>query len=1031
MSRYQIIAQSDHRTVVAEFKPRPKLDTGFQSEQQLEAHLIDILKNELKYEYVKLSNDQELIDNLRSQLQKLNNFVFTDDEWQRFFEDNLGRKNLTVIDKTRIIQETKVFHVQRTNSDGAKTTHNIRLIDDKNICNNRLQVINQFTSVNEETNTKSRYDVSLLINGLPLVHIELKRRGKSLEEAFNQIQRYQRTSFNNASGLFEFIQIYIISNGTQTKYFSNTTYEQHLDNSFYQNNKAKSAGSSFAFTSWWADAQNRHIADLEDFAFNFLERRVLLNVITKYCVFTADNKLKVMRPYQIAAAENIVLHVISAGNNKAWGTKAGGGYIWHTTGSGKTLTSFKTARLLQELDDTNKIDKVLFVVDRKDLDKQTIEEFNKYKRDSAIAIRSNTDLKEKFEATGLDAKKIIVTTIQKLSRFVVNNKTHPIYGQRVVLIFDECHRSQFGEMHQAIVKRFKKYHLFGFTGTPIFAPEHNVSVQQIADTTQQVFGCELHKYTIVDAINDGNVLPFRIETLKTFTQQQNVVDKQVQAIDTDEAYLKPERITGIVEHILKTFNKKTHRDVNKHHAFNGLMATSSIAAARRYFAEFQRQLAQKPENERLKIAMIYSQSLSHNNDGTPEEENVEDTSGLNQSDLDALKEAISVYNAQFRLGLNIDSVSGLTDYYTNVSGRLKDGELDLLIVVNMFLTGFDAPVLNTLWVDKPLREHGLIQAFSRTNRILDKVKNHGNIVCFRNLQEATDAALKRFGNKNASNICLLRTYDDYYNGYKDEKGVFHPGYQAMVNQLLTQFALPWQPVGEQEQKKGIELISAILRRFNLLRTFDEFTDEQQIWSERQKNDYLSYYQDLRAKIQAQASSVMNVQKENINDDLTFELEIISDNTIGVDYINRLVERYLNAPEGIEREEVHDDIMAEVCASPQLRSKKELIREFLNRDGAKNKSDWDKFIDSMRKSELDQIIQKHGLKAEQTKEFMNLAFENKQFMTTGTAIDNLLPPMSRRTGMRADKKNRVIEELQKYYDRYWDITDRLTYGVYKS
>ena len=798
MSYFNIIAQSSESTVVTEYKPQSKRSEAYQSEVDLEKEFIRLLC-ELGYEHLTIHKEADLIANLRMRLEKLNNYRFTDGEWKRFWDEVLANTNSGILEKTRLIQEDYVQVLRRDNGE----SKNIQLIDKKCIHNNSLQVINQYAiSTEEGAAHDNRYDVTVLVNGLPLIHIELKRRGVPIREAFNQIDRYQRDSFWASSGLYEFVQIFVISNGTNTKYYSNTTRFNHIKDTKAQKAKKSKTSNSFEFTSFWADANNRIIPDLVDFTKTFFCKHTILNILTRYCVFTAENMLLVMRPYQIVATERILNRIEIANNYKKYGTVAGGGYIWHTTGSGKTLTSFKTAQLATKL---NYIDKVLFVVDRKDLDYQTMKEYDRFEKGAANSNTSTAVLKRQLED---DNARIIITTIQKLATFIKKNAGHSVFDKRVVIIFDECHRSQFGDMHQAITKYFKKYNLFGFTGTPIFAVNAGVSKNPTLRTTEQAFGDQLHAYTIVDAINDKNVLPFRVDYIKTMDAEPDIDDKEVWDINREKAFLAPERIRLVTDYILTHFDQKTYRGDKTYtysvlqniaevasagskqqieeikqkqrvSGFNSIFAVSSVDAAKLYYAEFQRQMAENPQ-KRLKVAVIYSYGANEEEtDGILDEENPEDTSALDQSSRDFLDAAIRDYNGMFHTNYSTDG-DKFQNYYKDVSLRMKNKELDLLIVVNMFLTGFDATTLNTLWVDKNLKMHGLIQAYSRTNRILNSIKVFGNIVCFRNLQKRTDDAISLFGDKEAGGIVLMRGYKDYYFGYEDADGKYHPGYQDMI-----------------------------------------------------------------------------------------------------------------------------------------------------------------------------------------------------------------------------------------------------------
>mgnify|MGYP000066795233 FL=1 len=1036
MSIYNIIAASNESTVVAEYTPESSRSDSFQSEAALEKEFIRLLC-ELGYERLTIHKEADLIANLRTQLEKLNNYRFTDGEWKRFWDEVLANTNSGILEKTCLIQEDYVQVLRRDNGE----SKNIQLIDKKCIHNNSLQVINQYAiSTEEGAAHDNRYDVTVLVNGLPLIHIELKRRGVPIREAFNQIDRYQRDSFWASSGLYEFVQIFVISNGTNTKYYSNTTRFNHIKDVKAQKAKKSKTSNSFEFTSFWADANNRIIPDLVDFTKTFFCKRTILNILTRYCVFTTENMLLVMRPYQIVATERILNRIEIANNYKKYGTVAGGGYIWHTTGSGKTLTSFKTAQLATKL---NYIDKVLFVVDRKDLDYQTMKEYDRFEKGSANSNTSTAVLKRQLED---DNARIIITTIQKLATFIKKNAGHSVFDKRVVIIFDECHRSQFGDMHQAITKYFKKYHLFGFTGTPIFAVNAGVSKNPTLRTTEQAFGDQLHTYTIVDAINDKNVLPFRVDYIKTMDAEPDIDDKEVWDINREKAFLAPERIRLVTDYILTHFDQKTYRGDKTYtysvlqniaevasagskqqieeikqkqrvSGFNSIFAVSSVDAAKLYYAEFQRQMAENPQ-KRLKVAVIYSYGANEEEtDGILDEENPEDTSALDQSSRDFLDAAIRDYNGMFHTNYSTDG-DKFQNYYKDVSLRMKNKELDLLIVVNMFLTGFDATTLNTLWVDKNLKMHGLIQAYSRTNRILNSIKVFGNIVCFRNLQKRTDDAISLFGDKEAGGIVLMRGYKDYYFGYEDADGKYHPGYQDMIEELTTKFPLTEERItGEQRQKEFIVLFGAILRMRNLLTSFDEFAGSE-ILSERDFQDYLGRYQDLRDEWKNRKPGG---EKEDITDDIVFEIELIKQIEINIDYILLLVQKYHDSH--CNDKEVLITIRKAVDASPELRSKKALIETFIA--GINDVSDvmleWRTFVAEEKERQLVAIIQEENLKDDETRRFMESSFRDGSVKTTGTDIDRLMPPISRfGGGNRAEKKQTIIEKLKGFFDRFFGI-----------
>lgn len=1035
MTSFNIIAATTENTVVTSYEPVAKRSDSYQSEAALEREFIQMLTQQ-GYEYLPIHHEADLIANLRLQLEALNGYQFTDSEWEQFFTGAIANLNEHIVEKTRKIQEDFVQVLRR--DDG--TSKNISLIDKKNVHNNRLQVINQY-EVSREQGAKhdNRYDVTVLVNGLPLVHIELKRRGVAIREAFNQIDRYQRESFWAGTGLFEYVQIFVISNGSNTKYYSNSTRYNAVREASGRNVKRQKTSNSFEFTSFWADANNRVIPDLIDFTRTFFAKHTLLNVLTRYSIFTSEELLMVMRPYQITATERILNRIEIANNYKKYGTIEGGGYIWHTTGSGKTLTSFKTARLASQLP---YIDKVLFVVDRKDLDYQTMKEYDRFEKGAANSNTSTAVLKRQLED---DNAHIIITTIQKLSTFIKKEKNHPVYTKRVVIIFDECHRSQFGDMHSAIVKNFKKYHLFGFTGTPIFAVNARAASGAQFFTTAQTFGDQLHTYTIVDAINDKNVLPFRVDYIKTMDVEPDIDDKSVWDIDREKVFMAPQRIELVTRYILDHFDQKTYRrdktylfnaltniaevasgkngaveEIKRKQrisGFNSIFAVSSVDMAKLYYQEFQKQMAADP-TKNLRIAVIYSYGANEEEaDGILDEENSEDTSALDQNSRDFLESAIQDYNEMVHTNYSTDS-DKFQNYYKDVSLRMKNKELDLLIVVNMFLTGFDATTLNTLWVDKNLKMHGLIQAFSRTNRILNSIKTFGNIVCFRNLQKRVDAAIALFGDREAGGIVLLHKFDDYYYGYTDEEGKAKPGYTDLIQELTEKFSLSEPRIeGEKRQKDFIVLFGAILRMRNLLSSFDEFKGKELI-SERDLQDYLGRYQDLRDEWVNRAKG----EKEDITDDIVFEVELIRQIEINIDYILMLVKKYHDSH--CEDKEVLVTIQKAVDASPELRSKKQLIETFIA--GVNDVDDviaeWHDFVTVQREKELAQIIQEEKLREPETRKFLESAFRDGEIKTTGTDIDKLMPPVSRfgGGGARAKKKQTIIEKLKAFFERFFGI-----------
>ena len=1048
MPYFNIVAETSENTVVTKYEPVKARSSNYQSEAELEKEFIRML-TEQGYEYLQIHTEKDLIANLRTQLERLNAYQFSASEWDRFFKDSIANQNEGIVEKTRKIQEDNVQVLKR--DDGS--TKNITLIDKKNIHNNYLQVINQYViGKSDGAKHDNRYDVTILVNGFPLVHVELKRRGVAIREAFNQINRYQRDSFWAGSGLFEYTQIFVISNGTNTKYYSNSTrFNSIRDVNAAQGTKKGKTSNSFEFTSFWADANNRVIPDLIDFTRTFFAKHTILNIITKYCIFTSENMLMVMRPYQITATERILNRIEIANNYKKYGDVAGGGYIWHTTGSGKTLTSFKTARLASLLP---YIDKVLFVVDRKDLDYQTMKEYDRFEKGAANSNTSTAVLKKQLEDSNAH---IIITTIQKLATFIKKNKDHEVYNKHVVIIFHECHRSQFGDMHAAIVKSFKKYHLFGFTGTPIF-PANTGSIRKPQFfTTEQTFGDQLHTYTIVDAINDKNVLPFRVDYIKTMDMGEDIDDEQVWDIAREKAMMAPERIKLVTEYILNNFDRKTYRGDKTYiyntltnisevasgkkgaveeikqkqrvSGFNSIFAVASVPMAKLYYQEFKKQMEADP-TKKLRIATIYSYGANeaeHDEDtsGILDEENSEDTSALDQSSRDFLDMAIKDYNEMFHTNYSTDS-DKFQNYYKDVSLRMKNKELDLLIVVNMFLTGFDATTLNTLWVDKNLKMHGLIQAFSRTNRIFNSIKTFGNIVCFRNLQKQVDTAISLFGDKNAGGIVLMKGFKDYYYGYEGIDGKQYPGYVDMMYDLTSKFPLS-EPkiIGEQNQKDFISLFGAILRMRNLLSAFDEFAGKEMI-SERDLQDYLGRYQDLRDEWNNRRK---HGESTDITDDIVFEVELIKQIEINIDYILMLVKKYHDSH--FEDKEVLVTIKKAINASPELRSKKALIETFIAgiNDVEDVMTEWHDYVAKKREEELVQIIRDEKLKEPETRKFIENAFRDGEIKTTGTDIDKLMPPVSRFGGSnRAAKKQGVIDKLKSFFEKFFGVGGSFTADV---
>ena len=1035
MPYFNIVAETNQNTVVTEYEPVKARSESYESEAALEKEFIRLL-GEQGYTYLPIHSEEELIANLRERLEELNKYKFSDTEWERFFKDCIANPNEHIVEKTAKIQEDFVQVLKRDDN----MTKNITLIDRKNIHNNRLQVINQYVIGQAEGAAyDNRYDVTILVNGLPLVHVELKRRGVAIREAFNQIERYQRDSFWAGSGLFKYVQIFVISNGTNTKYYSNSTRSNAIKEATTRSPKKGKTSNSFEFTSFWADANNKVIPDLIDFTKTFFAKHTLLNILTRYCVFTSEKMLMVMRPYQITATERILNRIEIAHNYKKYGDIAAGGYIWHTTGSGKTLTSSKTARLATQLP---YIDKVLFVVDRKDLDYQTMKEYDRFEKGCADSNSSSAVLERQLRNP---KSHIIITTIQKLSTFIKKHKNHEAYSRQIVIIFDECHRSQFGDMHDAIVKAFQKYYMFGFTGTPIFPANAGTRTNPKYFTTEQTFGDQLHAYTIVDAINDKNVLPFRVYYIKTMDLDADIDDEEVWDIDRKKAFEAPERISLVANYILDHFDQKTYRGDKTYvynaltniaevasanrgkveeikqkqrlSGFNSIFAVSSVPMAKLYYDEFRRIIRNDP-TKNLKIAVIYSYAANEEEiDGILDEENPEDTSALDQNSRDFLESAIRDYNEMFHTNYDTSS-DRFQNYYKDVSLRMKNKELDLLIVVNMFLTGFDATTLNTLWVDKNLKMHGLIQAFSRTNRILNSIKTFGNIVCFRNLQKRVDAAISLFGDKNAGGIVLMKSFKDYYYGYESVDGKQMPGYTDMVEDLTTKFPLiETQIIGEQNQKDFISLFGAILRIRNLLVSFDEFA-EKELLTERDLQDYLGRYQDLRDEWKRKRE---NGESTDIIDDIVFEIELIKQIEINIDYILMLVKKYHDTH--CEDKEVLITIRKAVDASPELRSKKQLIESFIAgiNDIEDVMNEWNDYVSKQREEDLEKIIQEEKLKPDETRKFLENAFREGEVKTVGTDIDKLMPPVSRfGGGNRAKKKQTIIDKLKVFFEKYSGI-----------
>ena len=995
------IAEMTGGIILAHYDKNNRVDaSSYQSEAELERELIANLVSQ-GYERVKFTTSEELYGNLKVQIERLNNVSFSKSEWERFLTEYLDCPKDGMVEKTRKIQEDYIYDF--TFDDGH--LQNIKIIDKNNIHNNFLQVVNQVTAGEKNQN---RYDVTILVNGLPLVHIELKKRGVNLHEAFNQIHRYSKESFNLDHSLYKFVQIFVISNGTYTRYFANTTAKN-------KNN--------YEFTCEWADAKNKVIRDLEDFTKTFFEKRVILEVLTKYCVFDASNTLLIMRPYQIAATERILWKIKSSYEGKKAGTAEAGGFIWHTTGSGKTLTSFKTARLATNLDF---IDKVFFVVDRKDLDYQTMKEYKRFQEDSVNGSKDTKELKKSIEK---DDNRIVVTTIQKLNEFVKKNPNHPIYDKQCVLIFDECHRSQFGDAQKNIRKSFKKYYQFGFTGTPIFA-ENSLK----GDTTSGTFGAQLHCYVITDAIRDGKVLKFKVD-------YNNITPKFKEIeMETDEEKLKklekkmllhPDRITEITKYILKVFDTKTHRNEFydlKHrrlNGFNAMFAVQSVEAAKLYYEEFQKQQEALPEERRLKVATIYSFSANEEPSaiGEIEDENFE-PSAMDSTAKEFLNRAINDYNKLFKTNFSTEGKE-FQNYYSDLSNRVKNKEVDLLIVVGMFLTGFDAPTLNTLFVDKNLRYHGLIQAFSRTNRILNKVKTFGNIVCFRNLERATEDAIKTFGDENSVNVILEKSYDEYIHGFTDEEtGKKFKGYKDICEEIIAKFPDPTEIVLEADKKEFVQLFGELLKAENILRNFDEFESFEKIISERLMQDMKSVYVDIRESILNERRSKEAEEAQVDFSDVEFQIDLLKTDEINLDYILALILE--KARENDDIESLKAEVRRVIRSSLGTRAKEDLIMEFISKTRLSELKNTDDIIETFyefakkeKVVKINQLIAEENLN-EKANRFIEKSISKGYVEYAGDELDGIIPPLSRRGGVREKKKEIVLEKIRKVVEVFVGI-----------
>ena len=988
------IAEIQGGIVLARFEKPDRRVEEYQIESQLEENMINNLVSQ-GYERLDVRSMDDLYANLRVQIEKLNDVRFSDSEWKRFLLEYLDAPNDGIIEKTRKIQENYIYDFIFDNG----RLRNIKIIDKKNIHNNHLQVVNQVTVA------KNRYDVSILVNGLPLVHIELKKRGVNIREAFNQIQRYEDESFNLDNSLYKFVQIFVISNGTYTRYFANTIERDK---------------SNYEFTCEWADAKNRVIADLEDFTATFFEKRTILEILTKYCIFNSRNVLLIMRPYQIAATERLLWRINSSFENKKAGSVEAGGFIWHTTGSGKTLTSFKSARLATELD---YIDKVFFVVDRKDLDYQTMREYQKFQKDSVNGSKDTKELKISIEKQD---NKIVVTTIQKLNEFVKSNKGHEIYNKHCVFIYDECHRSQFGLAQKNIQSSFKYYYQFGFTGTPILV-ENSIDGKT---TTASVFGAQLHSYVITDAIRDGKVLKFKIDynsiNPKFKSSEEETDDEKLKSLE-NKMFLHPERITEITKYILDKFDLKTYRNTQytvkdkRINGFNAMFAVQSVDAAKMYYEEFKKQQENLPEDKKLKVATIFSYAPNEERASGEIEEESMSSVALSTTAKQFLTNVVDDYNSFFQTNFTIDG-NGFENYYKDLSSRVRNKEVDLLIVVGMFLTGFDAPTMNTLFVDKNLRYHGLIQAFSRTNRILNKMKAFGNIVCFRNLEKATKDAIKVFGDENSINVIIERSYDEYINGFTDEDtGVVFKGYKELCEEIIEKFPDPTEIKLEKDKKEFVKLFGEILKRENILRNYDEFSSFEKIITERLKQDMKSVYIWIKDESVSQDPSAGDRGKggndEKIDlSDVEFHIDLLKTEEVNLDYILALILEKAKE-QGTNNETLKEEIRRLIRSSLGTRAKEELIIEFINRTDLtkfdKNEDILEAFYSYAKiekEHKINELISEENLK-EQSKKFIEKSISRGYVAQGGTELDDVLPPVGRRGGGREAKKQSVISKLK--------------------
>ena len=1027
MTFYKPITETNNFIVLDKYT-KIQQGTGYQTEYDLENELIEELKNQ-GYEYLpNLINSEEMLNNIRLQLEKLNNIKFLENEWKRFCVEYLDKPSDNYIDKTRKIHDDYIYDF--TFDDGH--IQNIYLLDKKNIIRNKLQVISQFEQKGDHLN---RYDVTILVNGLPLIQVELKKRGISIREAFNQIHRYSKESFNSENSLFKYLQICIISNGTDTRYFANTT---------------KRDKSSFDFTMNWAKSDNTLIKDLKDFTATFLQKNTLLNVLLHYSVFDANNTLLIMRPYQIAATERILWKIKSSYLAKKWKTPEAGGFIWHTTGSGKTLTSFKAARLATELDF---IDKVFFVVDRKDLDYQTMKEYQRFSPDSVNGSENTIELKRNVEK---DDNKIIVTTIQKLNNLIKSEADLPLYNKQIVFIFDEAHRSQFGEAQKNISKKFKKYYQFGFTGTPIF-PENALG----SETTASVFGQELHSYVITDAIRDEKVLKFKVDyndvrpKFKSIEMEQD--ENKITASETKKAFLHPERIKEISQYILNNFKIKTHRTYNSEKGFNAMFAVSSVEAAKLYYESLKN--LQKDNQKPLKIATIFS--FAANEEQSSIGEILDETfepSAMTSSAKEFLASAINDYNTLFKTNFGVDS-KDFQNYYRDLANRVRKQEIDLLIVVGMFLTGFDAPTLNTLFVDKNLRFHGLIQAFSRANRIFDSTKTFGNIVSFRDLEKATIDAITLFGDKNTKNVVLEKSYKEYMEGFTDiSTGQARLGYIEIVKELNSRFHNIDDIITEKDKRDFAKLFGEYLRVENILQNYDEFTKLKALQSidmndskiieefktayyvsdedilsmkkiampkERVIQDYRSTYNDIREWLRREKSGKEKEDSTIDWDDIIFEVELLKSQEINLDYILELIfEKHKNVK---SKDILIEDIRRLIRSSTGNREKESLIVDFINQndlDKFDNKANmidaFFLFAQKVQKKEVEKLIEDENLNTEAAKRYILTSLKKEYASENGTELNEILPKMSPLNPKYLIKKQTVFQKISTFVEKFKGI-----------